>query len=78
MVYAVMIEFGFNTTEYGKTVLAACFCHRSRDRRCSGPDLCSFHDEDDDIPRGRRGRVRRAALVDAPLFPPLRRAAFRA
>jgi len=25
VVYAVMIEFGFNTTEYGKTVLAACF-----------------------------------------------------
>jgi Kef-type K+ transport system membrane component KefB len=25
VVYAVMIEFGFNRTEYGKTVLAACF-----------------------------------------------------
>ena len=25
VVYAVMIEFGFNVTEYGKTVLAACF-----------------------------------------------------
>jgi glutathione-regulated potassium-efflux system ancillary protein KefC len=25
VVYAVMIEFGFNTTEYGKTLLAACF-----------------------------------------------------
>src|SRR5579872_3355291 len=25
VVYAVMIEFGFNQTEYGKTVLAACF-----------------------------------------------------
>ena len=25
VVYAVMIEFGFNTTDYGKTVLAACF-----------------------------------------------------
>ena len=25
VVYAVMIEFGFNSTEYGKTVLAACF-----------------------------------------------------
>src|SRR6266478_2108465 len=25
VVYAVMIEFGFNTTEYGKTSLAACF-----------------------------------------------------
>ncbi|HKA45495.1 MAG TPA: cation:proton antiporter [Burkholderiales bacterium] len=25
VVYAVMIEFGFNTTEYGKTVLGACF-----------------------------------------------------
>lgn len=25
VVYAVMIEFGFNATEYGKTVLAACF-----------------------------------------------------
>jgi glutathione-regulated potassium-efflux system ancillary protein KefC len=25
VVYAVMIEYGFNTTEYGKTVLAACF-----------------------------------------------------
>ena len=25
VVYAVMIEFGFNTTNYGKTVLAACF-----------------------------------------------------
>jgi Kef-type K+ transport system membrane component KefB len=25
VVYAVMLEFGFNATEYGKTVLAACF-----------------------------------------------------
>src|ERR1700749_405743 len=25
VVYAVMIEFGFNTTEYGKKILAACF-----------------------------------------------------
>src|SRR5437667_9429485 len=25
VVYAVMIEFGFNTVAYGKTVLAACF-----------------------------------------------------
>jgi Kef-type K+ transport system membrane component KefB len=25
VVYAVMIEFGFNTIDYGKTVLAACF-----------------------------------------------------
>ena len=25
VVYAVMFEFGFNTTEYGKTILAACF-----------------------------------------------------
>jgi len=25
VVYAVMLEFGFNTTEYGKTVRAACF-----------------------------------------------------
>jgi Kef-type K+ transport system membrane component KefB len=25
VVYAVMIEFGFNTTNYGKTVLTACF-----------------------------------------------------
>src|SRR5271165_145828 len=25
VVYAVMIEFGLNTTDYGKTVLAACF-----------------------------------------------------
>jgi Kef-type K+ transport system membrane component KefB len=25
VVYAVMLEFGFNRTEYGKTVLAACF-----------------------------------------------------
>jgi glutathione-regulated potassium-efflux system ancillary protein KefC len=25
VVYAVMLELGFNTTEYGKTILAACF-----------------------------------------------------
>src|SRR2546422_1945833 len=25
VVYAVMLEFGFNVTDYGKTVLAACF-----------------------------------------------------
>jgi glutathione-regulated potassium-efflux system ancillary protein KefC len=25
VVYAVMLEFGFNATEYGKTILAACF-----------------------------------------------------
>jgi glutathione-regulated potassium-efflux system ancillary protein KefC len=25
VVYAVMLEFGFNTTEYGKVILAACF-----------------------------------------------------
>ena len=25
VVYAVMLEFGFNVTDYGKTILAACF-----------------------------------------------------
>jgi glutathione-regulated potassium-efflux system ancillary protein KefC len=25
VVYAVMLEFGFNTAEYGKIILAACF-----------------------------------------------------
>jgi glutathione-regulated potassium-efflux system ancillary protein KefC len=25
VVYAVMLEFGLNATDYGKTVLAACF-----------------------------------------------------
>src|SRR5271154_2124388 len=25
VVYAVMLEYGFNVTEYGKTILAACF-----------------------------------------------------
>ena len=25
VVYAVMLEFGFNATDYGKVVLAACF-----------------------------------------------------
>ena len=31
VVYAVMLEFGFNKTDYGKTVLAACFINGPRD-----------------------------------------------
>ena len=46
VVYAVMLEFGFNTTEYGKTILAACFVNRSRDGGRARSHLRAVHDKD--------------------------------
>src|ERR1700726_4541453 len=36
VVYAVMLEFGFNRTKYGKTVLAACFVGTGRQSTRTG------------------------------------------
>src|SRR5262245_24363676 len=41
VVYAVMLEFGFNATDYGKVVLAACFV-TDLGTVLPGTDLCSF------------------------------------
>jgi glutathione-regulated potassium-efflux system ancillary protein KefC len=76
IVYAVTLEFGFNTTEYGKTILVACFV----------TDLMSVVALDlifapitknPDIPRGcRRGLVRSPLAHPSP-FQEVWRPAFR-
>ena len=71
VVYAVMIEFGFNTTEYGKTILAACFVTDLG----AGPDLRSVHDEDTYLPRRRCGGLHCPAVAHAAFLPAVRRAA---
>ena len=78
VVYAVMLEFGFNTTDYGKTVLAACFINDLGTVRRARPHLRAVHHEDADLRRRRHRRRCRAALAHAALLPALRRPAVRA
>src|SRR5262249_8184500 len=42
VVYAVMLEFGFNVTEYGKTVLAPCFVTAPGTGVAFGPIFAPF------------------------------------
>ncbi len=49
VVYAVMLEFGLNATPYGKLVLAAWCCVRSRHRRDARTDLRALYDQDADF-----------------------------
>ena len=75
VVYAVMLEFGFNETDYGKTVLAACFITDLGTVRRAGLHLRAVHLQDARLRGGERRGVRRPALDHAALLPPLRRPA---
>ena len=77
VVYAVMIEFGFNTTDYGKTVLAACFITDLGTVVALGLIFAPFTHEDADLPRRRSHGVRDAAVAHAAFFQALRQSAFR-
>ena len=76
VVYAVMLEFGFNTTEYGKTILAACFVTDLGNRSRAGTYLRAVYDEDPDFPRHRGCRLYRASLGHSPIFSPLWQSSF--
>ena len=60
VVYSVMLETGFNRTDFGKGILGACFIndlgHRDRPR----PAVCALHLQDRRLHRG-HGRRRRGA-----------------
>jgi Kef-type K+ transport system membrane component KefB len=43
VVYAVMLELGFNTTEFGKAILAACFINDLKNGHRSGSHLFSVY-----------------------------------
>src|ERR1700722_6991743 len=49
VVYAGMLEFGFNATNYGKVVLAACFVTDFGNCVSAGSDLRTFHNQDFDF-----------------------------
>ena len=73
VVYAVMLEFGFNATDYGKVVLAACFLRRSRHGVDVGPNLCAVHDKNANLRWSVRCNPDFLALDYRAVFPPLKR-----
>ena len=77
VVYAVMLEFGFNATDYGKVVLAACFVTDLGTVLDVGPNLCAVHDKNSNLRRGVRCSLDFLALDYRAVFPTLRRPAVR-
>jgi Kef-type K+ transport system membrane component KefB len=73
VVYAVMLELGFNTTEYGKAILAACFINDLGTVIGPRPHLRALHDPHADLRRRLDRRVRHAPVRHAQLLSPLRR-----
>ena len=78
VVYAVMLEFGFNTTEYGKTILAACFVTDLGTVVALGLIFAPFTLKTSGFPRCRGIRLCRASLGHPAVFSPLRKSPFRA
>ena len=72
VIYAVMLEFGLNTTEYGKTVLAACFITDLATVLALGFRLLAVLGEDACLRRGRHRGVSHPALAYAAVLPTLR------
>ena len=64
VVYAVMLEFGLNVTDYGKTVLAACFITDL----ATVVALCPLYRKDDNLYRCRRSCVLHLTLGSTSLF----------
>ena len=77
VVYAVMIEFGFNTTEYGKTVLAACFVTDLGTVVALGLIFAPFTMKTLIFLGVGGGRFRNPALAHAAVLPALRQPAIR-
>ena len=79
MVYAVMLEFGFNRTHYGKTVLAACFVNDLATVLALGlmfsPFTMKTLAEDARFRPSKRGGLCGATLDHAAILSPLRQPA---
>src|SRR5499427_6329982 len=73
VVYAVMLEFGFNVTDYGKVVLAACFVTDLGTVLALGFIFAPFTVRTL-IFAGASVAARLSSLVDRKVFPALRRA----
>ena len=67
-----MLEFGFNATDYGKVVLAACFVTDLGHGVDVGPDLCAVHDKNSDLRWGVHCCTDFPALDYRAVFPPVR------
>ena len=76
IVYAVMIEFGFNTTEYGKTILAACFVTDLGTVVAPGLIFAPFTMKNPSS-SGRRCPHRRPAVAHAEILPVVGQSALR-
>jgi hypothetical protein len=68
VVYAVMLEFGFNRTELWKDGSRRVFRHRPWDGGGARSDFCAVHVQDPRVSRRRRGRIFHPSLADAALF----------
>ena len=77
VVYAVMLEFGFNATDYGKVVLAACFVTDLGTVLMLGPNLCAVHDKNANLRRSVCCNLDFLALDYRSVFSTLRRPPFR-
>jgi Sodium/hydrogen exchanger family len=71
VVYAVMLEFGLNKTEYGKTVLAACLIN-DLGTACARLHLRALYHPHPHLRRRRGGEDCLAPLVDSEIFQALR------
>ena len=78
VVYAVMLEFGFNATDYGKVVLAACFVTDLGTVLMLGLNLCAVHDKNANLRRSVCCSLDFLALDYRAVFPTLRRPSVRA
>ena len=78
VVYAVMLEFGLNVTNYGKTILAACFINDLLTVLALGFIFSPFTWNNGRILRWSERRFCRAAVYHTAVLQALRRATLRA
>ena len=73
VVYAVMLEFGLNRTDYGKIVLAACFVNDLATVAGARLQVLALHAAHARLRLRQHGGVRRPAVAGAALLQALRR-----
>jgi hypothetical protein len=73
VVYAVMLEFGFNRTGVWKDSSRRMFHHRPRDGRGARSNFCAVHVQDPRVSYRRCGRIFHSPLAHAALFQVVRK-----
>jgi len=68
VVYAVMLELGFNVTDFGKAVLAACFINDLGTVIALGMIFSPFHNQNADLCGSQRGCLRCPSFSDATIL----------